>query len=42
VTKKHNMARINFSNLPTETIKYGVRILCEAIKEEMAAVRNCR
>lgn len=42
VTKRHNMVRINFSNLPTETIKYGVRILCEAIKEEMAAVRNCR
>lgn len=40
VTKKHNMARINFSNLPPEKVRYGVRVLCNSIKEEMEAVRN--
>ncbi|MGM9999509.1 MAG: PLP-dependent aminotransferase family protein [Candidatus Bruticola sp.] len=40
VTHKPNMARFNFSNLPPETIRHGVRVLCDSIREEMAAVRN--
>ncbi|MGM9991757.1 MAG: PLP-dependent aminotransferase family protein [Candidatus Bruticola sp.] len=40
VTHKPNMARFNFSNLPPETIRHGVRVLCDSIREEMEAVRN--
>lgn len=39
ITKKPNVARINFSNLPPEKVRYGVRVLCDSIREEMAAIK---
>lgn len=36
---KRNTARVNFSNLPPDKIRYGVRLIATAVAEEMAAER---
>ena len=33
---KHNTARLNFSNLPPETVRHGVNVFCQCLKEEIA------
>lgn len=30
-----NTARLNFTNLPPDTVRHGVRVFCQAVKEEL-------
>ena len=35
---KENTCRLNFSNLPPDTVRHGVRVFCNALREEIAEV----